>query len=238
MICSAFLFGEEELISADEILKKIDDNTIAGNRSATLTMVIHGRRGDRTMTLKSWVEGSEKSFSEYLAPAREKGTKMLKLSDQLWMYSPQSDRVIRIAGHMLRQSMMGSDFSYEDVMEDRSLSEIYKAETLGSEFIFERDCWIIELKAITEDITYFSRKIWVDKERLLPLKEFRYAKSGKLLKKTEIIETFKLEDRWYPKHIIFKDELSKNKGTELIFDAIEFDAEIPPHIFSKAALRK
>ena len=88
-----------------EILTKMDQNLIAENRSATYTMVVHGRRRDRTMTVKSWVEGSEKSFSEYLAPAREKGTKMLKLGDQLWMYSPQSDRIIRIAGHMLRQSM-------------------------------------------------------------------------------------------------------------------------------------
>ena len=95
-----------------EILIKMDQNTIAENRCATYTMVVRGRRRDRTMTIKSWVKGSEKSFSEYLAPAREKGTKMLKLRDQLWMYSPQSDRIIRIAGHMLRQSMMGSDFSY------------------------------------------------------------------------------------------------------------------------------
>lgn len=232
------LVGFAQVPSGEEILTKIDDNTVAGNRSATITMIIHGRRGDRSMTLKSWVEGSEKSFSEYIAPAREKGTKMLKIGDQLWMYSPQSDRVIRIAGHMLRQSMMGSDFSYEDMMEDRSLLETYHAENLGSESYSNRDCWVIQLTAIAEDVAYYSRKIWVDKERLLPLKELRYAKSGKLLKTTETLETFELEKRWYPKHMVFKDALSKNKGTELIFDSIEFDVTIPSHLFSKASLRK
>ncbi len=237
-ICSIFLLGEDSTPTGEDILKKIDNNTIAGNRSATITMTIHGRRGDRSMTMKSWVEGSNKSFSEYLAPAREKGTKMLKIDDQLWMYSPQSDRIIRIAGHMLRQSMMGSDFSYEDMMEDRSLLDTYHAENLGSESYSNRDCWVIKLTAVTDDVAYFSRKIWVDKERLLPLKELRYAKSGKLLKTTEILETFELEERWYPKHIVFKDALSKNKGTELVFDSIEFDVTIPSYLFSKASLRK
>ena len=221
-----------------EILIKIDQNTIAGNRCATYTMVVHGHRRDRTMSIKTWVEGSEKSFSEYLAPAREKGTKMLKLGDQLWMYSPQSDRIIRIAGHMLRQSMMGSDLSYEDMMEDRSLRKTYNAEVVGSEDFLTKDCWVIKLTAKVEDIAYHSRKMWVDKERMLALREDRFAKGGKLLKTAEIPEVFQVNQRWYPKRIVFKDMLSKGKGTELIVDSIEFDVEIPKHIFSKASLRR
>ena len=221
-----------------EILQKIDENTIAGNRSATSTMIVHGRRGVRTMTLKSWIEGSDKSFSEYLSPAREKGTKMLKLGDQLWMYSPQSDRIIRIAGHMLRQSMMGSDFSYEDMLEDRSLTDTYSARVLGSESFLERDCWVVELTAIVDDVSYYSRKIWVDKERMLALREDRFAKSGKRLKTAEIQEVFQVNQRWYPRRMVFKDALSKGKGTELVIDSIEFDADIPDYLFSKASLRQ
>ena len=221
-----------------EILIKMDQNTIAENRCATYTMVVRGRRRDRTMTIKSWVKGSEKSFSEYLAPAREKGTKMLKLRDQLWMYSPQSDRIIRIAGHMLRQSMMGSDFSYEDMMEDRSLKDTYNAEIMGSENFLAKDCWVIKLTAKVKDVAYYSRKIWVDKENMLALREDRFAKGGKLLKTAEILEVFQINQRWYPKRMIFKDVLSKGKGTELIVDSIEFDVEIPKHIFSKASLRR
>ncbi len=224
--------------TGSEILQQIDDNIIAGNRTATSTMIVHGRRASRTMTAKSWIQGTDQSFTEYLAPARERGTKMLKLGDQLWMYSPQSDRTIRIAGHMLRQSMMGSDLSYEDMMEDRSLNATYSATVIGSEIIRDRDCWVLELVATVEDVNYHSRKIWVDKERMLGLKEDLFAKSGKLLKTTEIQEVFKIDDRWYPRRMIFKDQLSKGKGTEFIIDEIEFDAHIPDYIFSKAALKK
>ncbi|MFH1850847.1 MAG: outer membrane lipoprotein-sorting protein [Candidatus Neomarinimicrobiota bacterium] len=224
--------------SGTEILRRIDENTIAGNRTATSTMIIHGRRSSRTMTAKSWIQGTDQSFTEYLAPAREKGTKMLKLGDQLWMYSPQSDRIIRIAGHMLRQSMMGSDLSYEDMMEDRSLEDTYTAEVLGSEAIGDRDCWVLHLVAKVDDVNYHSRKIWVDQERLIGLKEDLFAKSGKLLKTTDVKEVFKIADRWYPKRMIFKDALSSGDGTEFIIESIEFDVDIPDYIFSKAVLKK
>ena len=48
----------------------------------------------------------------------------------------------------------------------------------------------------------------------------------------------KIEGRWYPKRMIFKDILKKGKGTEFIIDDIQFDVNIPESRFSKAALRK
>ena len=139
------IFGQYP--DAVEVLKKIDENMSASSQVIVSTMVIHGRRSSRSITSKSWIEGEDKSFTEYLAPAREKGTKMLKIDDQLWMYSPHSDRTIRISGHMLRQSVMGSDLSYEDMMEDRRLTEVYTAEIIGEEIIDEHECWIMELTA-------------------------------------------------------------------------------------------
>ena len=138
--------------------------------------MIHGRRSSRSFTAKSWTEGTEKSFTEYIAPAREKGTKMLKLDNQLWMYSPQSDRVIRISGHMLRQSVMGSDLSYEDMMEDRTLEEAYNSEITGEEQIDENDCWVMELTAKKDDLAYHAQKLWVDKQYFAPRKQELYAK--------------------------------------------------------------
>jgi len=96
----------------------------------------------------------------------------------------------------------------------------------------------VELTAKVEDAAYHSRKIWVDKERMLALREDRYAKSGKLLKTAEIQEVFQVNQRWYPKRMIFKDALSKGKGTELIIESIEFDVDIPAYLFTKASLRK
>jgi len=82
------------------------------------------------------------------------------------------------------------------------------------------------------------RKLWVDQSREIPLKEELYAKGGKLLKKLELKDVTKIQERWFPKRMIFKDMLKKGEGTEFIFQDIKFDQDIPEHIFSKAALRK
>jgi len=224
--------------SGDDVLKRLDQNMTSNSKVVVSKMIIHGRRGSRTIESKSWIQGTDQSFTEYLAPAREKGTKMLKLGDQLWTYSPSTDRTIRIAGHMLRQSVMGSDLSYEDMMEDPELHKIYSANIIKEEILNDRLCWILELIAKKEDVAYHSRKLWVDKDRFVALKETRYAKSGKLLKTTEIKEVKKVENRWVPMRIVFKDELKSGDGTEFMVDSIEFDVAIPDYIFSKASLRR
>jgi outer membrane lipoprotein-sorting protein len=223
--------------SAENILNQIDRNMASENRVLTASMIVHGQRGDRTMEIKVWSEGDKRSFTEYLSPAREKGTKMLKLADQLWMYSPSADRIIQISGHLLRQSVMGSDLSYEDMMDDRKLTDVYKAMVIGPDQIDGRPCWVLELRARTDDVAYFLRKMWIDQERSIPLKEEWYAKAGKLLKQTTLAGVKKIDGRWFPTKMTYKDMLKTGAGTEFIINEIQFNVQIPESVFSKAALR-
>ena len=142
MLTTAPLFSQ--LPTGQEVLDAIDRNMASTTRIFTSEMVIHGRRGSRTITSKSWSEGEDKSFTEYLSPARERGTKMLKLEDKLWMYSPSTDRTIQISGHMLRQSVMGSDLSYEDFMENSKLIDHYDATVTKADTLRGRNCWKLE----------------------------------------------------------------------------------------------
>ena len=227
-----------ETPSGKSILEKVDANMTSETSVTTSQMIIHGRRGSRTVESKSWAKGADIAFTEYLAPAREKGTKMPKLEDRLWTYSPDTDRTIQISGHMLRQSVMGSDLSYEDMMDAPRLAELYEAEVTGEETIEERDCWALHLTANTDDVAYQSRKLWLDKERMVPMQEELFAKSGKLLKRVTLKEFKQIEERWYPMHLTFKDVLKNGEGTEFVVTSIEFNVDIPEHIFSKASLRR
>lgn len=224
--------------NAEEILKKVDLNMVTKTKIITSQMVVSGRRSTRTIVSKSYAEGNGKSFTEYLAPDREKGTKMLKLEDRLWIYSPSSDRIVQLSGHMLRQSVMGSDLSYEDMMEDRTLAEIYDAKVVGEEMLKDRKVWVLELNAIVNDVSYAKRKMWIDQTRFVPLKEELYAKSGQLLKQVTLSEVTQIGNRWYPKKMNFKDMLMSGNGTDFIVDEIQFDPKIPAHFFTKAALKK
>lgn len=223
---------------ANAILNKVDANMTSKTLVSTSEMIIYGRRNSRTITAKGYSEGSQKSFTEYLSPEREKGTKMLKLDDRLWIYSPTTDRTIQLSGHMLRQSVMGSDLSYEDMMEDRKMTEMYNAKVIGEETIDGRKTWIVEMIAKVDDATYEKRKTWVDQERYIPLKEELYAKSGQLLKKVVMSEVKQFGNRWYPTKMNFKDMLKEGKGTDFIATEMQFDVKIPAYIFTKASLKK
>jgi negative regulator of sigma E activity len=139
---------------------------------------------------------------------------------------------------MLRQSVMGSDLSYEDLMEDPRLGALYIARVVGEEIHRDRPCWVLELTAKEAGIAYQSRRMWVDKARDVALREDRFAKGGKLLKTTDVLAVERIGRRWVAKTVVFKDVLKSGQGTRFELESIEFDAAIPEHVFSKAMLRR
>ena len=235
---SAYSLLSASAQNADEILSRVEKNMSSDNRIFESSMIIHGIRNDRTITSKTYSVGDKRSFTEYLSPAREQGTKMLKLENQLWIYSPSTDRTIQISGHMLRQSVMGSDLSYEDMMDDRKISEVYSAEIAGSEIVDGRSTWILSLTAKVNNVAYYSRKMWIDKERFVPLQVELYARSGQLLKRTTLSDVRLVESRWFPMKIKYKDLLKQGGGTEFIITSVKFNQSIPDYIFTKAALKQ
>lgn len=237
-LISSFSFGQQNPLTANAILDKVDKNMISESQIISSEMIVYGKRKSRTIRSKGYAVGTNKSFTEYFYPEREKGTKMLKVEDRLWIYSPSSDRIIQISGHLLRQSLMGSDLSYEDMMEERKLREVYTAKILGDDRIGAQVCWKMELTAKVPDISYFKRIIWVDKSRFVPLREELFAKSGQLLKRTELSEIKKIQGRWYPTKINYKDVLKAGKGTDFIIKEIAFNVPIADQLFLKSTLKK
>ena len=226
-----------QLPSGEAILKEIDKNLFSKTRVFSSKMVIHGEQGSRTVTSKTWIQGREKAFTEYFSPGKAKGVKMLKQDDSLWVFSPSTDRTTRLSGQMLRQPVMDSDLSYQDMLEDSKLVDHYHAVLIGLDSIYGRNCWVLELTAKTEEAAYHRQKLWVDQLRNIPMVAELYARNGELLKKLEMRNIRKIEDRWFPTRLIFTDIAKEGKGTELFIQEIFFDQPIPAEIFSKAGLR-
>lgn len=223
--------------SGKSIIDKVDANMTSPTRIVTAKMEINTVRGTRTLESKSTSQGTEKAYTEYLAPAREKGTKMLKLNNQLWIYSPSTDRVIQLSGHMLRQSVMGSDMSYEDMMTDRPLLEQYAAAVTSEQMVDGRKCWVVDLKAIVDDVSYYRQKMWVDEERFVPLRVEMYAKGGKLLKRITFGNVQRVQGRWYPFSFIYKDMLKDGNGTKMTIEEMQNDVTIPNNVFNLSSLK-
>lgn len=223
---------------ANEILKRVDANLSSENRKIVSALTIHGKRNTRRIESLSYVVGRDQSFTEYLAPVREKGTKMLKMGQKLWLYTPATDRIVLISGHMLRQSVMGSDLSYEDMMDDRSLSQVYTATVTGTESLDDRMCYVLDLQASVPDLAYERQRLWVDVEWMVPLQQEMYAKRGVLLKRIRMDDVQRVDGRWFPMRMLYKDMLKDGAGTLFEVESVKFNIEIPEHVFSKASLRR
>jgi outer membrane lipoprotein-sorting protein len=237
ILVSAQTYGQE--LTAETILARIDDNMVYKTAYSEMEMII--TIGKRTIEKKliSYSEGIEKTFVEFLSPARDRGTKMLKVGKVLKIYFPSAERVMRLSGHMLRQSLMGSDFSYEDMMETaEELKEEYEVRLIGEEVFNDVLCYVLELESRDENRTYFFRKLWVDKDKFIGHKVEFSAKSGKLLKVMTVGDIQSFKNRYYPTRMTMEDKLRKNSKTEMVIKTIQFDATIPQGTFTERNLMR
>ncbi|NOR16766.1 outer membrane lipoprotein-sorting protein [candidate division WOR-3 bacterium] len=232
-LCS-LLFAQ----SGVEIIAQVDRNTVVSTVSYRAKMLISLGGKIREKEFIGYTKGKEYSYMEFVSPARDKGTRFLKIGDEMWMYIPAVERSTKIAGHMLRQSMMGSDFSYDDVTENKKLQDLYNIEFIGIDTIDNKECYKLELTAKVPEVSYFYRKMWVDKKTYIPVRSELYAKSGKLMKEVSITEYKRIEKKNYPTKLIIVNKLRKDTFTELILEDIELDSKIPAKIFTKAYLER
>ena len=105
-------------LTGDEILKKVDgvfeaQSTIMEATMTTVDVKGVSKSSQMVIYVKKDASGKNRTLIHYLSPAVDKGTKFLSLGNvnQMWMYLPKVEKTIRIAGSMVKQSMMKSDFS-------------------------------------------------------------------------------------------------------------------------------
>ena len=223
-------------MTAEEIINKRDNNEYFDTAQMEAEMIIVS--GNRKI-IKTMVALTDKknSFVEFTNP-QDRGTKFLKREDDLWMFFPDAEEIIKISGHMLNQGMMGSDFSYQDVMEADKLTDLYDFKIIGEEEFEGRPCYILEgIAREGVKVSYYRRVSWIDKERFIGLKEELYAESGRILKETRVNEVQEIEGRWVPTNSVMENKLRKNTYTEFTITQIKFNLEIPEETFSLQNLR-
>ena len=232
---AGFVFSQTP--SAAELLRQIDNNEVYTTIEYQGEMIIEygGRRYVKSMN--AWARGSTHSFMEF-TNQEDIGTRYLKRDGRLWVYSPDIEDVMLISGHMLRESMMGSDMSYEDTLDNETLVSRYDAVLSGSEELNGRDAWVLELNARKRTESYPGRKLWIDKETGDLLRYELFALSGAKLKEYNMLKVEVLAGRRFPVEIEIRDLLRKNSKTTFIMRNAILDRPIADSVFSERNLRR
>jgi len=227
--------------SAAELLQRVDNNEIYSSIEYEGEIIIEyqGRRYVKTM--KAWGKGNTHSFIEFTNP-EDRGTKYLKRDGRLYVYSPDTESVMLISGHMLKESMMGSDMSYEDTINNDTLTSRYNPVISGSEVWnrngVDRDTWVLELKAKSKTESYPTRKLWIDKETGDLLHYELFALSGAKLKEYSLLKVEVTGGRRFPVEGEMRDLLRRDSKTTLKMKNIILDKPIADSVFSQRNLER
>ncbi len=235
LVLNLSIVGAASELTGAAIMERVDANMHFESSHSTMEMVIQSGRREMVKEMIIWSEG-EDSLVEFTNPG-DRGTKYLKLDDELWMFFPDAEDLVRISGHMLRQGFMGSDMSYEDMMVSDKLTELYSFELVGEETLGDRQTYVVEAKAQEgAEVSYAQRRVWVDTDSFVPWREELYAVGGRLLKVMEILETAEIDGRTYPIEMAVEDKLKQDSRTYVRVKDIEFDVDIPDDLLSLDSL--
>jgi len=222
---------------AQSILDAIDAAQQYSSISYVGTMEI--TQGSRVLKkqFSAYARGKDRVFLEFSNP-EDRGVRMLRLGSSIWMYFPSERDTVRISGSLMRQGLMGSNLSYEEVAEGESLKESYSAEILREETLDGRPCKVLKLTSSRTDISYPVRTLWVDNARKIPLKIELYTRGGILMKTMYIKNAEAISGRLLPTTIEIVDALKKNSKTVFSMSSIKLDIALPDGMFSMEALTK
>jgi outer membrane lipoprotein-sorting protein len=234
------IFGLSTSVSAQDVLsiiKKLDNNEVYQSIKAEAEFFIQFTGKKITKKFVFYAMGDKNSFVEF-TNKEDAGTKMLKKDGNLYLYSPDAERVIPITGHMLKESMMGSDLSYEDTIGNDTLESLYDSKIVEETTYEGKQVWVLELVGKKKTISYPKLRMWVDKESYIPIKTERYALSGAVLKEELVLETKDIKGRLFPVKVEVRDLLRKDSKTVFTLTNVELDVPIADSMFSMKNLQK
>jgi outer membrane lipoprotein-sorting protein len=233
------LFVSSFALSADEIVNRIEDVEKLPHSYSRVKQVITTSSGKkREFEIEGWaMDSSDKILQIYRKPARVRGEKILMLNggDDIWAYSPKTDRVRHLATHMKKAKVMGSDFSYQDYAAG-DYKERFSYKLLKDEKAEGTECFKLELIPTKKGPSYNKILAWVGKEDFV-LRKMDFFDDKGLLKRLAITEIKKVDQKLVPWKMVMED---LRNGGKTIIETLEMDIKTKPDpdMFSIEGLKK
>lgn len=100
------------------VLKKLDKDAEAFADVTYVSTMEVWKNGSKKKTLQfdMTMKGLNKQYISFTAPGDVAGMKILMVGEELWMYSPEFQKVRKIAAHTQSQGFLGSEFTPEDMV--------------------------------------------------------------------------------------------------------------------------
>lgn len=234
--------ASEATVSQAELeryLTTYDDLMRGESSQARVTMNIKNSRWERSLTMEMQSKGQEKSLVRIVAPAKDKGQSTLKVEDNLWNYLPKVDRTIKVPAGMMSGSWMGSHFTNDDLVQESRLSEDFtfslkEAPSEGNGHLF-----VIALKPKPDAPVVWGEVVMKLREAdKLPMEITYFDEKGALIRTMSFHDVKVLGDRSVPTRMRLTPADKDGEYTEMIYETLTFNIDIPDSTFTLQALKK
>ena len=173
--------------SAEELLIFMEDIMSPKASEALMQQVIEtSSGGTREFVYHSYYDDfGEKSLMRYISPSRVKDEAFLMLNnaDDIWAYFARTRRIRKLASHARKKKIMGSDFTYEDMVGGKRYRKEYLPQRLPDKKYRDQNCLILKLTPRPEEKTAYQKLVcYLRPTDYFPLKIDYFEKKDELLK--------------------------------------------------------
>ena len=227
---------DEEL--ARELLDAYDDVYRGESSIGTMSMTVQTARWTRTLSMKIWTEGTEQSLIQILSPPKEAGMATLKVEDNIWNYLPKVDRTMKVPASMMSGAWMGSHFSNDDLVKESRMADDYTFALTDRPDTHPDGLYVIECTPHPDAPVVWGKVVvnlrGSDK---LPTEITYWDEDGTLARTMTFGDFRDMGGRTVPTHMKLLPADKPEEYTEVIYEDIAYDVDIPDETFTLQALK-
>ena len=216
--------------SATEMVKKADLKRGLGNVEHTFTVEVTNTKTDKKELYKVYFKDVNNTLSEQLEPEKSKGRKMLMKDYDIWLFTPNIKKPIRIS---LEQKLTG-EVSNGDIAKT-NYAEDYDAKVLETVNGEKGKLIKLELVAKNKKVTYGRIEYLLLQKDFSPQEAVFFAVSGKPLKRAKFTDYKNVQGESRATKMIIQDDIQKDKESVLIFDNHKKE-KLDSNLFNKDSL--
>lgn len=242
-----------DLPSGDRIIQSINQQKDGESVVQRLTMTLIDKRGKErvreTIGYRKYFGKEKRTILFYTAPSNVKGTSFLTYDypdkskdDDQWLYLPALRKVRRISASDRGDYFLGTDFSYDDIKNERRVeAEDYTFKTLKEDEVDGLKSYLVEAiprtESIAKELGYGRVLLWVRSDIwMITTTDYSDLKGNPL-------KTFKAEDIRHIDGIWTRHKLSVSNhktGHTSIFTVsdVRYDSRIKDSLFTERSMKK
>jgi outer membrane lipoprotein-sorting protein len=220
-----------------DIIRNIDQLYRSEYSYSELEMEIDTPHWSRTLEMKAWTKGMNKTFIRIISPKKEKGVATLRIKNEMWNYLPKINKVIKIPPSMMMSSWMGSDFTNDDLVREFSLFEDYAYKLTQVEDETEDLIYIDCIPREDLPVVWSHTVIAVRAKDHLPVWQRYYDEKDSLMRVLKYSDVKMFDGRTIPSTMELIPENKEGHKTIIRYLKLQFNLKVEEETFSLRNLR-